>query len=108
MVAAIGEAMRQAMEADESVIVMGEDVVGGAGQGEGKENAMGGSFGATRSLFPLFGGNRVRYMPISEAGFVGAGVEQRLLVCDPSWTSCGRTSRRSPSTRSTARPRSTP
>lgn len=74
MVAAIGEAMRQAMEADESVIVMGEDVVGGAGQGDGKENAMGGSFGATRSLFPLFGASRVRDTPISEAGFVGAGV----------------------------------
>ena len=74
MVNAIGEAMRQAMEADPSVIVMGEDVVGGAGRGEGKENAMGGTFGATRSLYPLFGPNRVRDTPISEAGFVGAGV----------------------------------
>lgn len=71
---AVGEAMRQAMEADPSVIVMGEDVAGGAGRGEGKENAMGGSFGATRSLYPLFGPNRVRDTPISEAGFVGAGV----------------------------------
>ena len=35
---------------------------------------MGGSFGATKSLFPLFGPNRVRDTPISEAGFVGAGV----------------------------------
>jgi pyruvate dehydrogenase E1 component beta subunit len=74
MVAAIGEAMRQAMEADETVIVMGEDVVGGAGQGGEKENAMGGTFGATRSLYPLFGASRVRDTPISEAGFVGAGV----------------------------------
>lgn len=74
MVAAIGEALRQAMEADPTVIVMGEDVVGGAGQGEGKENAMGGTFGATRSLYPLFGPSRVRDTPISEAGFVGAGV----------------------------------
>jgi pyruvate dehydrogenase E1 component beta subunit len=74
MVAAIGEAMRQAMEADPTVIVMGEDVAGGAGRGEGKENAMGGSFGATRSLYPLFGPSRVRDTPISEAGFVGAGV----------------------------------
>jgi pyruvate dehydrogenase E1 component beta subunit len=74
MVAAIGEAMRQAMETDPTVIVMGEDVVGGAGRGEGKENAMGGTFGATRSLYPLFGASRVRDTPISEAGFVGAGV----------------------------------
>jgi pyruvate/2-oxoglutarate/acetoin dehydrogenase E1 component len=74
LVNAVGEAMRQAMEADPSVIVMGEDVAGGAARGEGKENAMGGSFGATKSLYPLFGPNRVRDTPISEAGFVGAGV----------------------------------
>jgi acetoin:2,6-dichlorophenolindophenol oxidoreductase subunit beta len=74
MVDAVGEAMRQAMEADPAVIVMGEDVAGGAGRGEDKENAMGGSFGATKSLYPLFGSNRVRDTPISEAGFVGAGV----------------------------------
>ena len=74
MVNAIGEAMRQAMEADPAVIVMGEDVVGGAGRGGSKENSMGGSFGATKSLFPIFGSSRVRDTPISEAGFVGAGV----------------------------------
>ena len=74
MVNAVGEAMRQAMEADPTVIVMGEDVVGGAGRGGSRENAMGGSFGATKSLYPLFGGTRVRDTPISEAGFVGAGV----------------------------------
>src|SRR5436189_5545300 len=74
MVNAVGEAMRQAMEADPTVIVMGEDVAGGAGRGEEKENAMGGSFGATKSPFPLFGPNGVRDTPISEAGFVGAGV----------------------------------
>ena len=74
LVDAVGEAMRQAMEADPNVIVMGEDVAGGAGRGEEKENAMGGSFGATKSLYPLFGPNRVRDTPISEAGFVGAAV----------------------------------
>ena len=74
LVDAVGEAMRQAMEADPTVIVMGEDVVGGAGRGGDKENTMGGSFGATKSLYPLFGPNRVRDTPISEAGFVGAGV----------------------------------
>ena len=74
LVDAVGEAMRQAMEADPTVIVMGEDVAGGAGRGADKENAMGGSFGATKSLYPLFGPNRVRDTPISEAGFVGAGV----------------------------------
>jgi pyruvate/2-oxoglutarate/acetoin dehydrogenase E1 component len=74
LVNAVGEAMRQAMEADPAVIVIGEDVAGGAGQGGAKENTMGGSFGATKSLYPLFGPSRVRDTPISEAGFVGAGV----------------------------------
>src|SRR3954452_19579797 len=74
LVQAVGEAMHQAMEADPTVIVMGEDVVGGAGRGGEKENTMGGSFGATTSLSPLFGPDRVRDTPISEAGFVGAGV----------------------------------
>jgi len=62
------------MEADPTVIVMGEDVVGGAGRGGDKENVMGGSFGVTKGLFPAFGPERVRDTPISEAGFVGAGV----------------------------------
>jgi acetoin:2,6-dichlorophenolindophenol oxidoreductase subunit beta len=74
LVAAVGEALHQAMEADPTVIVLGEDVVGGAGRGGDKENAMGGSFGATKSLFPAFGATRVRDTPISEAGFVGAAV----------------------------------
>jgi acetoin:2,6-dichlorophenolindophenol oxidoreductase subunit beta len=74
LVGAVGEAMHQAMEADPTVIVMGEDVVGGAGRGGERENVMGGSFGATKSLFPVFGPERVRDTPISEAGFVGAGV----------------------------------
>ena len=85
MVSAVGEAMRQAMEADPAVIVMGEDVVGGAGRGGAKENSMGGSFGATKSLYPLFGANRVRDTPISEAGFVGAavGAASAHQLCDP-------------------------
>jgi pyruvate/2-oxoglutarate/acetoin dehydrogenase E1 component len=74
LVEAVGEAMRQAMEADPAVIVLGEDVAGGAGRGGEKENAMGGSFGATKSLYPLFGAERVRDTPISEAGFTGAAV----------------------------------
>jgi acetoin:2,6-dichlorophenolindophenol oxidoreductase subunit beta len=65
LVAAVGEALLQAMEADPAVIVMGEDVVGGAGRGVDKENVMGGSFGVTKGLFPVFGPERVRDTPIS-------------------------------------------
>ena len=42
---AVREAMFQAMERDERVIVYGEDVVGGAGRGEPYEGSMGGTFG---------------------------------------------------------------
>lgn len=71
---AVGEALFQAMEHDADVIVLGEDVAGGAGLGAPYEGSMGGTFGATKRLFPAFGPNRVRDTPISEAGFVGAAV----------------------------------
>ncbi len=66
--------MHQAMDQDESVVVYGEDVVGGAGLGDPYEGSMGGTFGATKSLFPAFGPSRVRDTPISEAALVGIGV----------------------------------
>ena len=53
--AAINETIRQAMESDPSVIVIGEDIAGGAGLGGKNEGAMGGSFGVTRGLLQLFG-----------------------------------------------------
>jgi pyruvate dehydrogenase E1 component beta subunit len=74
MVQAVGEAMHQAMDQDDSVVVYGEDVVGGAGLGDPYEGSMGGTFGATKSLFPAFGPSRVRDTPISEAALVGIGV----------------------------------
>lgn len=91
MVQAIGEALHQAMEADPTVIVLGEDVVGGAGLGPPLEGSMGGTFGATKTLFPAFGASRVRDTPISEAGFVGAAVGAAAAglrpVVDVMWSS---------------------
>jgi pyruvate/2-oxoglutarate/acetoin dehydrogenase E1 component len=91
MVAAIRESMHQAMEADPSVIVMGEDVAGGAGLGAPNEGAMGGSFGATKGLLEAFGPKRVRDTPISEAGIVGAAVGAAMAglrpVVDVMWSS---------------------
>ncbi|MEU3272523.1 alpha-ketoacid dehydrogenase subunit beta [Saccharomonospora sp. NPDC006951] len=69
---AIGEALAQEMERDESVIVMGEDNAGGAG-GPGDEDAWGGVLGVTKGLFHRFPG-RVLDTPISESAFVGAAV----------------------------------
>ncbi len=60
---AIKDVLAQEMERDENVFVMGEDVA-----------KQGGIFGCTRGLLEQFGEKRVRNTPISEAGFVGAGV----------------------------------
>lgn len=67
---AINEALKQEMERDETVIVMGEDVVGGEG-GEGEMDAWGGVLGVTKGLYQHFG-NRVMDTPISESAFIGA------------------------------------
>lgn len=60
---AMAEATAQAMRADETVFVMGEDI-----------GAMGGVYGNTRGLYEEFGGERVRDTPISETAFIGAAV----------------------------------
>ena len=74
-VQAFNEALRQEMERDPSVFIMGEDVAGGAGRAaDGKEDAWGGPFKLTKGLIGQFGEERVRDTPISEAGFIGAGV----------------------------------
>ena len=70
---AVNEALRQEMERDDRVFVMGEDIAGGAGRPE-KEDAWGGPMKLTKGLIGQFGPERVRDTPISEAGFIGAGV----------------------------------
>ena len=72
-VQSVNEAIRQEMERDSNVIVMGEDIAGGAGRPD-KEDAWGGPFRFTKGLIGQFGPERVRDTPISEAGFIGAGV----------------------------------
>ena len=58
---ALNDAMRQEMERDENVFIIGEDV--------GK---FGGCFGVTQGLFDQFGERRVRDTPITESAIVGA------------------------------------
>ncbi len=69
---AVNEALDQEMARDESVIVMGEDVVGGAGT-EGEMDAWGGVLGITKGLYGKYG-DRIMDTPISESAFVGAAV----------------------------------
>ncbi|HEV8617148.1 MAG TPA: dehydrogenase E1 component subunit alpha/beta [Methylomirabilota bacterium] len=72
MAEALNEALRQEMERDERVFVMGEDV-----------SLIGGIFGVTRGLREKFGEDRVRDTPISEPGFVGAGVGAAIAGLRP-------------------------
>ncbi|MBV9220306.1 MAG: alpha-ketoacid dehydrogenase subunit beta [Methylobacteriaceae bacterium] len=70
---AINEAIRQEMERDHRVILMGEDVAGGAGA-PGEQDAWGGPLGVTKGLMPKFGRDRILDTPISESAFVGAAI----------------------------------
>jgi pyruvate/2-oxoglutarate/acetoin dehydrogenase E1 component len=69
------EAIRQTlyteMERDPNVVVLGEDVVGGAGTAGGQE-AIGGIWSTSTGLFEKFGAQRVIDTPISESAIVGA------------------------------------
>ncbi len=74
---AINEALEQAMEKDERVILLGEDIAGGAEVAhleKKNEDAWGGVFGVTKGLMPKFGRERVIDTPISEMGYMGAAV----------------------------------
>ena len=69
---AISEAMRQEMRRDPTVVVFGEDVMGGSG-GQGEQDAWGGPFGLTKGFREEFPG-RILDTPISESAFIGAAV----------------------------------
>jgi acetoin:2,6-dichlorophenolindophenol oxidoreductase subunit beta len=72
MMEAIREAILTEMQADPSVILMGEDV-----------GLFGGAFHVTHGLLEEFGPNRVWDTPISEAGFTGFGVGAALTGLKP-------------------------
>ena len=63
---AIESALTQAMEEDENVIILGEDV-----------------HTLRINLFARFGKERVKYTPISESGFVGAAVGAAMAGLRP-------------------------
>ena len=69
---AVNEALLQEMERDQSVIAMGEDVIGGSGA-DGEMDAWGGPFGFTKGLYGKFG-DRIMDTPITESAFIGAAV----------------------------------
>jgi len=60
---AIRTSIREAMQKDERVFLMGEDV-----------GHYGGCFAVSKGLLAEFGPERIRDTPLSESGFVGAGI----------------------------------
>ena len=72
---AVNECLRQEMSRDDSVIIMGEEIAGGAGREEqGVVDAWGGPFRTTVGLIQEFGRDRVLDTPLSEAAFIGAAI----------------------------------
>ncbi|WP_424967865.1 alpha-ketoacid dehydrogenase subunit beta [Dinoroseobacter sp. S375] len=65
-------ALSEAMEADESVILMGEEV-----------GRYGGAYGVTKDLIKSFGADRVIDTPISEAAIVGTAVGAAMTGLRP-------------------------
>ena len=80
---AINQALHQEMARDPRVIVLGEDVSGGAGGTSGEREASGGIFGVTKGLLPAFGAGRVIDTPISESAIVGAAAGAALAGLRP-------------------------
>jgi len=64
---AVKEAIREAMHMDERVFLMGEDV-----------GHYGGCYAVSKGLLAEFGPERIRDTPLSESGFVGAGIGAAL------------------------------
>ena len=80
---AINEALHQAMAADESVFVIGEDVAGCNGSPSGKVGEVVGVFGVTTGLYKEFGADRCIDTPISESAIVGAAAGAALVGMRP-------------------------
>ncbi len=69
---AIGEAYREEMKRDKSVVTFGEDLA-----------EYGGAFAVTQGLLDEFGSDRVRTTPISEAAIVGTAVGSAMVGLRP-------------------------
>ncbi len=69
---AIKEAIREALDADPRVFLMGEDV-----------GRYGGCYAVSKGLWDVYGPERIRDAPLSESAFVGAGVGAAMLGMRP-------------------------
>ncbi len=81
---AFNQTLRNELERDPDVFIMGEDISGGFDRDTNEPlDAWGGPFAATKGLVQDFGPERIRDAPISEAGFVGAAVGAALTGLRP-------------------------
>ncbi len=64
---ALKQAIREALQKDEKVFLMGEDV-----------GRYGGAFAVSKGLLQEFGPESIIDVPLSESGFVGAGIGAAL------------------------------
>jgi len=69
---AVRTALREALQRDPRVFLMGEDV-----------GRYGGSYAVSKGLLEEFGEERIRDTPLSESGFVGAGIGAALAGMRP-------------------------
>jgi len=74
---AILETIRDEMRRDPTVMMLGEDLVGGMGTAGGPE-AIGGIWSTSTGLWEEFGSNRVIDTPISESAIIGAAAGAAL------------------------------
>jgi pyruvate dehydrogenase E1 component beta subunit len=69
---ALKQGLREALQNDERVFLMGEDV-----------GRYGGAFAVSKGLLQEFGEERIMDVPLSEAGFVGAGIGAAMAGMKP-------------------------
>ncbi|MBF2708535.1 alpha-ketoacid dehydrogenase subunit beta [Flavobacterium soyangense] len=69
---ALKQGLREALQNDERVFLMGEDV-----------GRYGGAFAVSKDLLQEFGEERIMDVPLSESGFVGAGIGAALAGMKP-------------------------
>ena len=73
----IRDTIDEEMARDDSLIMLGEDIVGGHGAPGGPE-AIGGIWGTSTGLWAKYGGDRVIDTPISESAIIGAAAGAAL------------------------------
>lgn len=75
---ALNQCLHRAMTTDDTLLVFGEDVVGGT-----DSQNLGGVFGVTKGLREKFGASRVFDTPISESAFVGMATGAAICGLKP-------------------------